>query len=175
MADMVIDGDQLRLWVKNEDEGDAWRYDLSTLKLRQRIPLARCTPKSSLVLLTRLRQTGVGLVHVTIEERDEQALLVLRAPEIALPFAAIDEAPRFLDLEVCGIWAAVAHRASDAVELRLVNLQESRIAWILRFEGAQLARVRITADDLLIADDLGRVQAISLRDGRVLRDLRVTV
>jgi hypothetical protein len=57
----------------------------------------------------------------------------------------------------------------------LVSLSDGQIVLRFALEGTSRLRLRLAEHSLLIADDLGRVRALSLMDGRVLCDLRVSV
>lgn len=175
-SDIVLDTDHLRLWVEDEGVDMVWAYELSSLKLRQRIPLGSSVPSGSLLVRSRLRPGAVGVVQLTIDPQDRQEVLVLRAPDLVLPLAPMRVgAVALCDLAVRGDWAAVVHRSEVASVLQLVNLVERRVVLRLQLERAIIVRLRLTSDHVLVADDLGRVRVHSLRDGRVLRDLRVTV
>jgi hypothetical protein len=175
-SDIVLDTDHLRLWVEHEGVDTAWAYELSSLKLRQRIPLGSSVPSGSLLVRSRLRPGALAVVQLTIDPHEDQEVLVLRAPDLVLPLAPMRVgAVALCDLAVRGDWVAVIHRSAVASVLQLVNLAERRVVLRLQLERAIVVRLRLTSDHVLVADDLGRVRVHSLRDGRVLRDLRVTV
>ena len=70
-------------------------------------------------------------------------------------------------------WFVVAHRAPDALRLELLGRPQNLARLTMSLAGSSRANVRLSGHTLTVADDRGRLIAIDLVHGRLLRDLRL--
>jgi hypothetical protein len=70
-------------------------------------------------------------------------------------------------------WAAAAIPSDEGTHVVLVSLATGARVLRVELEGEGRVQLRLDEQQLVIADERGRVRAIGLQDGRVLRDARL--
>jgi hypothetical protein len=174
-VDMVLTGRELDLLLDDEYFG----YELDPLVLRRR-KATTFPEKAVAAAVMRLRPGTQGeVVRLGFGPgAEEDRAWLLACGNHRLELGAIESAERSttgqsLQLHVTKTWAAAATPAPDGTQVHLVNLDTGVAAVRLELPGEPKVRMRLDADQLLIADDHGRVRVISLDNGSILRDARL--
>jgi hypothetical protein len=174
-ADISASPDKLELLEKNGSHGDYWFYDLRSLQLRAHRQVMSRTSYQRMPFLRRLRPGTGEVVFLAVDNDGEAPVVVLCHGSTTLELGALTGFLDQIELEVRRDWAAIAVCNAVGYEVVLVSLSDGQIVLRFALEGTSRLRLRLAEHSLLIADDLGRVRALSLMDGRVLCDLRVSV
>jgi hypothetical protein len=174
LADIAAGADRLELLVEGGSHDDYWSYELDTLKLRTRspVPLARYT---RLPFLRRLRPGTAQVVCLSAEAEGTELAVALHTPTAVLGLTTLQGFLDQAELRVRGDWAAAALWGPAGGEVFLVHLVENKIVLRCVLERSRRLQLRLEEHSLLVCDDLGRLRAWSLADGRVLCDLRAAV
>jgi hypothetical protein len=183
-TDFVLSAGELELVVLDEAliESDGapqqyYGYSLDPLVLRKRRQATQ--PKHTggrMPLGVRLRPGSQGeLVWLALVAREGTQVFdgQLLVGEHVVPLGP-QASPADSTLKVTKSWAAAATARNGGAQVVLVNLATGACALRVELEGAVRVGLRLDAEQLVIADDRGRVRVLALDDGRILRDLRLS-
>ncbi len=171
-----------------------WQYELPSLRLRHRSPI-RCGKGDCIYLSSHFAVSLRGIVadqSLTMEiirrkgdsppEQIEQSFGGKPLP-CHLRLHANDELWKEIELgdETCQSaqpaisddWVAAPVIDRTEARVSLVDLQQGEVRAEFTLERATEVRVRLQSQALTIADSRGRLLALDLRSGQLIRDLRL--
>jgi len=163
-----------------EVDWERWNYELPSLVLRHRQPLSG-TPDDYADRHCAVSATGtvVHLHRVAPDDPDSVELkLVIEGLAVTLDgnVPLILEAPQ-PDEQPLGValsdeWITATRVTDAGVTCWIATMEKRRIRARVQLDGAKAARIRIHPEHITLCDDRGRVIALELGQGRLLRDLR---
>jgi hypothetical protein len=157
VTSIARDAISLSMLVMTEGRHEWWRYELPsfTLRVRQELPAAPVP--------ARVTPSGHLSAH------DPMHLML----PVARPIAGVDEG-RSLINAAADDWTSVLTEREPRLSWQLAHWGSSTVRWVARFDRApQQRHVRLRNDVATWSDSDGRVLAVDLLTGRLLRNLRV--
>lgn len=143
---------------------EVWHYELPRWTLRARkgaaMPDAQCVGLDA----AGTRAGVVGAPRRELRLYDP----VMRGTEVTL----VDGVVRHW-VVMSAAWGAFAQETRDRTVVTLFDRTALRPRWEATLHGAEVMRLRLTEEHLVVCDDRGRVLAVDLRHGDLARDLRV--
>ena len=124
---------------------------------------------------TRLQPGTRILARLTLQPSDDDQLqMYLRLGERQIELGSCRGFPEHSELQLTDGWAAIAHLRQQRAEVLLVALERGQVVLRAVLEGCSRVGLRLSERMLTIYDDAGRVRSLSLLDGAMLMDQRVS-
>jgi serine/threonine protein phosphatase PrpC len=150
------------------DTSELWLYDLPSLHLRRRLVVES---GEAIMPLSAVSASGAIASWHQDDDRGMSAWLFRdgRWRRLDLSPATSSGAPVLSER-----WAAFPCATPDGRGLALFDIAEGLPRAHVGLRGASIAAARLQAERLVVCDDRGRVLVISLEDGEVVQELRVS-
>jgi hypothetical protein len=169
--------------AKAWERWNRWIFGLPSLALRDRTEVS--VPQGALLdlhraispqghvadLFMRLPAEAVGVIP--LHSKSLTGPLVLEIYSRNVDGIDFGMGERLRQSILSDFWLVAMTENHSEVIVRLIDMNKRQTRAILRFGGSSRVSVRLTLSALTLADDLGRVIALDLETGQVLRDLRL--
>jgi len=166
-------GQQLFQQPAEPEKWERWQCDHPDLILRNRLPITSNWPRG--VLLKRLTApngTVIEMVNQGTGDPESSAPLSISVfnPVIkSQPVAQLWTVPTNTKTAISNNWLAVVTGATCS----LVSIVQMKVVAQIDLQSSAAVAARISDRHLILCDDLGRLFAIDLQNGQIVRSLRI--
>jgi hypothetical protein len=167
VVDRCREGTELALFTVDDGGMEWWRYDATLSRLRLRGGLTHAL--AGLAIAQVAADTSTWTIGLSPDDGSHH---LVRTSDASPVVVRLDGTPIRGSLVSAASHVALATSLSIGVRVDLRSATGQPLLHVL-LDGATQASLRLTADVLVVADDRGRVLAIDVMTGAVLRDLRV--